>query len=174
MDCRLHHLPELAHTHVHRVGDAIQPSHPLSPPSPPALLLSQHQGLCQRVGSSHQVTKLVSYITKCCDGGRTRSVYTYITLDTYHTHRHTSHTHTHTHITHRIHAHTRRHWRGPWPSLGRSRPAPAGGSLISTAPWMGVSTHQGKGFGTQDGESQEEGQVDESMAPEDEVGTCRK
>ena len=40
-----HQFPELAQTHVHRVGDAIQPSHPLSPPSPPALNLSQHQGL---------------------------------------------------------------------------------------------------------------------------------
>ena len=40
-----HQLPELAQTHVHRVGDAIQPSHPLSPPSPPAFNLSQHQGL---------------------------------------------------------------------------------------------------------------------------------
>ena len=40
----LHYLPELAQTHIHWVGDAIQPSHPLSPPSPPALNLSQHQG----------------------------------------------------------------------------------------------------------------------------------
>ena len=38
-----HHLPEFTQTHVHRVGDAIQPSHPLSSPSPPALNLSQHQ-----------------------------------------------------------------------------------------------------------------------------------
>ena len=38
-----HQLPEFAQTHVHRVGDAIQPSHPLSPPSPPAFNLSQHQ-----------------------------------------------------------------------------------------------------------------------------------
>ena len=38
-------IPQLAQTHVHRVGDAIQPSHPLSSPSPPALNLSQHQGL---------------------------------------------------------------------------------------------------------------------------------
>ena len=38
-------LPKLAQTHVHRVGDAIQPSHPLSSPSPPALNLAQHQGL---------------------------------------------------------------------------------------------------------------------------------
>ena len=43
----LHHLPELAQTHVHWVGDAIQPSHPLSPTSPPALSLFQHQGLSQ-------------------------------------------------------------------------------------------------------------------------------
>ena len=40
-----HQLPELAQTHVCRVGDAIQPSHPLSSPSPPAFNLSQHQGL---------------------------------------------------------------------------------------------------------------------------------
>ena len=41
----LHHLPELAQTHVHWVSDAIQPSRPLLSPSPPALNLSQHQGL---------------------------------------------------------------------------------------------------------------------------------
>ena len=40
-----HQLPELTQTHVHRVGEAIQPSHPLSSPSPPALNLFQHQGL---------------------------------------------------------------------------------------------------------------------------------
>ena len=40
-----HQLPELTQTHVHLVGDAIQPSHPLSSPSPPALNLSQHQDL---------------------------------------------------------------------------------------------------------------------------------
>ena len=39
-----HQLPEFTQTHVHRFGDAIQPSHPLSSPSPPALSLSQHQG----------------------------------------------------------------------------------------------------------------------------------
>ena len=50
MDCSapglpvLHHFPELAQTHVHRVGNDIQPSHPLSSPSPPAFNLSQHQG----------------------------------------------------------------------------------------------------------------------------------
>ena len=42
-----HHLPEFTQTHVHRVGDAIQPSHPLSSPSPPAPNPSQHQGLFQ-------------------------------------------------------------------------------------------------------------------------------
>ena len=45
----LHHLPELTHTHVHQVSDAIQPSLPLSSPSPPAFNPSQHQGLFQRV-----------------------------------------------------------------------------------------------------------------------------
>ena len=55
----LHHLPEFTQTHVHWVGDAIQPSHPLSPPSPPAFNLSQHQGLFQWVGSSHQVAKVL-------------------------------------------------------------------------------------------------------------------
>ena len=42
-----HQLPEFTQTHVHWVGDAIQPSHPLSSPSPPAINLSQHQGLSQ-------------------------------------------------------------------------------------------------------------------------------
>ena len=42
-----HQLPEFPQTHVYRVGDAIQPSHPLLSPSPPALHLSQHQGLFQ-------------------------------------------------------------------------------------------------------------------------------
>ena len=46
-----HQLPEFTQTHVHRVGDAIQPSHPLSSPSPPALNPSQHQGLFQWVNS---------------------------------------------------------------------------------------------------------------------------
>ena len=48
-----HQLLEFTHTHVHWVGDAIQPSHPLLSPSPPALNLSQHQGLFQWVSSSH-------------------------------------------------------------------------------------------------------------------------
>ena len=63
MDCRTpglpvhHQLSELAQTHVHWVSDSIQPSHPLSSPSPPAFSLSQHQGLFQWVRSSHQVAK---------------------------------------------------------------------------------------------------------------------
>ena len=52
-----HQLPEFTQTHVHRVGDAIQPSHPLSSPFPPALNLSQHQGLFKWVSFSHQVAK---------------------------------------------------------------------------------------------------------------------
>ena len=65
MDCRtpgfpiLHYLPEFAQTHSHWVSDAIQPSHPLSPPSLPAFSLSQHQGLFQWVDSSHQVVKVL-------------------------------------------------------------------------------------------------------------------
>ena len=43
----LHHPLELTQIHIHRVSDAIHPSHPLSPPSPPAFNLSQHQGLFQ-------------------------------------------------------------------------------------------------------------------------------
>ena len=57
----LHHLPEFAQTHVYQVDDAIKPSHPLSPPSLPALNLSQHQGLFKWVGSSHQVPKYCSF-----------------------------------------------------------------------------------------------------------------
>ena len=53
-----HQLSELVETHVHLVSDAIQPSHPLPSPSPPAFNLSQHQGLFQRVSSSHQVAKV--------------------------------------------------------------------------------------------------------------------
>ena len=53
-----HHLLEFAQAHVHQFGEAIQPSHPLSSPSPPALDLSQHQDFFQWVSSSHQVTKV--------------------------------------------------------------------------------------------------------------------
>ena len=56
-----HHLPELTQTHVHWVSDAIQPSHPLSSPSPPALNPSQHQGLFQWVNSSHEVAKVLEF-----------------------------------------------------------------------------------------------------------------
>ena len=56
-----HQLPESTQTHVHRVGDAIQPSHPLSSPSPSALNLSQHQGLFKWVSSLHQVAKVAEF-----------------------------------------------------------------------------------------------------------------
>ena len=56
-----HQLPELTQTHVHRVGDAIQPSHPLLSPSPPTFNLSQNQGLFQWVSSSHQVAKVLEF-----------------------------------------------------------------------------------------------------------------
>ena len=54
-----HQLPEFTQTHVHWVGDTIQPSHPLSSPSSPALNPSQHQGLFKWVSSLHQVTKVL-------------------------------------------------------------------------------------------------------------------
>ena len=55
-----HQLPESTQTHV-RVNDAIQPSRPLSSPSPPAFHLSQHQGLFKWVSSSHRVAKVVEF-----------------------------------------------------------------------------------------------------------------
>ena len=55
-----HQVPEIAQSHVHRVSDAIQPSHPLSAPSSPAFNPSQHQGLFQRV-SSYQVAKVLEF-----------------------------------------------------------------------------------------------------------------
>ena len=67
MDCSmpgfpvLHCLPEFVHNYVHWVSDTIQPSHPLSPSSPPALNLSQHQGLFQWMSSSHQVAKVLVF-----------------------------------------------------------------------------------------------------------------
>ena len=67
MDCSTpgfpiyHQLPELSQTHAHWVSDAIQTSHPLSSPSPPAFNLSQHQGLFKWVSSSHQVAKYWSF-----------------------------------------------------------------------------------------------------------------
>ena len=56
-----HQLPESTQTHVHWVGDAIQPSHPLSSPSPPAFNLSKHQGLFKWVSSLHQVAKVLEF-----------------------------------------------------------------------------------------------------------------
>ena len=56
-----HHLPEFTQTHVHRVSDAIQPSHPLSSPSPPAPNPSEHQSLFQWVNSSHEVAKVLEF-----------------------------------------------------------------------------------------------------------------
>ena len=67
MDCSTpgfpvhHQLLELAQTHVHRVSDVIQPSHPFSSSSLPAFNLSQHQGLFQGVSSSHQVAKVLKF-----------------------------------------------------------------------------------------------------------------
>ena len=56
-----HQLPEFTQTHVHWVSDAIQPSHPLSSPSPPVPNPSQHQGLFQWVNSSHEVAKVLEF-----------------------------------------------------------------------------------------------------------------
>ena len=56
-----HQLPEFTQTHVHRVGDAIQPSIPLSSPSPLAPNPSQHQSLFQWVNSSHEVAKVLEF-----------------------------------------------------------------------------------------------------------------
>ena len=66
MDCTpglpVHHqFPEFTQTHVHWIGDAIQPSHPLSSPSPPAFNLSQHQGLFKWVSSLHQVAEVLEF-----------------------------------------------------------------------------------------------------------------
>ena len=67
MDCSTpgfpvrHKLPELIQTHIHQVSDAIQPSHPLSSPSPPAFSLFQHQGLFQWVSSSHHVAIVLEF-----------------------------------------------------------------------------------------------------------------
>ena len=67
MDCSMpgfpgYHQPlELTQTHVHRVSDAIQPSHPLSSPSPATFNLSQHQGLFQWVSSLHEVANVLEF-----------------------------------------------------------------------------------------------------------------
>ena len=59
-----HHLLEITQTHVHRVRDAIQPSHPWSSPSPPSPNPSQHQSLFQWVNSSHEVAKVMEFQLK--------------------------------------------------------------------------------------------------------------
>ena len=59
----LYYLPELAQTHVHWVGDALQPSHPLSSPSPPAFNLSRHQGLFKRVSYLHLVANVLEFLS---------------------------------------------------------------------------------------------------------------
>ena len=56
-----HQLPKFTQTHIHQVSDAIQPSHPLSYPSPPAPNPSQHQSLFQWVNSLHQVPKILEF-----------------------------------------------------------------------------------------------------------------
>ena len=67
MDCRtpgfpvLHQLLEFTWTHVHRVSDTIQPSHPLLSPSPPVPNPSQHQSLFQWVNSSHDMVKVLEF-----------------------------------------------------------------------------------------------------------------
>ena len=61
----LHYLFELAQTHVHWIDDAIEPSHPLLSPSPPAFNLSQHQSLFQWVSSLHQVAKASASASVC-------------------------------------------------------------------------------------------------------------
>ena len=72
MDCSklgssvLHCLPEFTQIHVRWVSDAIQPSHPLLPLSPFVFSLSQHQGLFQRLGSFHQVAKVLELQLQQC------------------------------------------------------------------------------------------------------------
>ena len=67
MDCSTpgfpvhHQLLQPTQTHVHQLSDAIQASHPLLSPAPPAFKLSQHQGLFQEVSSSHQVAKILEF-----------------------------------------------------------------------------------------------------------------
>ena len=67
MDCSTpglpvhHQLQEFTQTHVHWVGDAVQPSHPLLFPSPPTFNLSLHQGLFKWISSSHQVAKVLEF-----------------------------------------------------------------------------------------------------------------
>ena len=73
-----HQLLEFSQTHVYQVGDAIQPSHPLLSPSPPAPNSSQHQGLFQWVSSLHEVAKVLvdhDKLWKALRDGNTRPSY---------------------------------------------------------------------------------------------------
>ena len=85
-----HQLPEFTETHIHRVSDAIQPSHPLSSPSPPAPNPSQHQNLFQWVNSSHEVAKvlefsaLASFLPKKSQGWSPSEWTGWISLPEYH------------------------------------------------------------------------------------------
>ena len=105
----LHHLPEFTQTRVLWVSDAIQPSHPLSPPSPPVLNLSQHQGLFRWVDSLYQMAKgleLQYYIsdirrTEYCSQASSVHVIHFSTWTHARVHART-HTHTHTHNTHML------------------------------------------------------------------------
>ena len=82
MDCSTpgfpvhHQLLDLVQTHVHQVGDAIEPSHPLLSPFPPTFNLSQHQGLSQGVSSLYQVAKVSSSITSWQTDGETMETVT--------------------------------------------------------------------------------------------------
>ena len=103
-DLPVHHkLPEFTQTHAHRVGDAIQPTHPLSSPSPPAPNPSQHQGLFQWVNSLHEVPKgySSSNISSTCMINFLLNVISIsVQALCYFFHTKLKHTHTHTH-THR-------------------------------------------------------------------------
>ena len=70
-----HQLPEFTQTHVHRVGDIIQPSHPLPSPFPPSLNPSHHQGLFQWVNSLHEVAIVLEFTTIFIVWGSQTSMY---------------------------------------------------------------------------------------------------
>ena len=91
----LEYLPKFAQTHVHWIGDAIQPSHPLSPTSPPAFNLSQHQGLFQWVDNSRHILICVGDIAGKL--GCERELPNQLPLAIWLHPRKETHTHTHTH-----------------------------------------------------------------------------
>ena len=78
-----HQLPELTQTHMHRVSDAIQPSHPLLSPSPPAPKPSQHQSLFQWVNSLHEMAKVLEFLREGISffSGMTERMYSFSNLD---------------------------------------------------------------------------------------------